>query len=164
MSLSRIEERVARGGHDVPEPVVRRRFERCTSNFMIHYRPLADSWILFDNSGNTPAVIASQRGGLQSIIEAKLYQGLLERYGVKMREPPPNVLELPLHVRAEMALRAAVENAMEEHARAGHPMFVWENDKVVELAPREIKRRLAAIRKNGGDGRQRPRRRLRVAP
>ena len=41
-----------------------------------------------------------------------------------MTKPPANVLELPLLERATMALRAAVENAIEEHAREGLPMFI----------------------------------------
>ncbi len=36
-----------------------------------------------------------------------------------MKKPPQNVLELPLIERAELALKAAVEKVMEEHAREG---------------------------------------------
>jgi hypothetical protein len=41
-----------------------------------------------------------------------------------MIKPPPNVLDLPLEERAEMALKAAVEKLVVEHARLGlgaHP-------------------------------------------
>jgi predicted ABC-type ATPase len=41
LALSRVKERVSRGGHDVPEPVIRRRFDRSMQNFLLHYRPLA---------------------------------------------------------------------------------------------------------------------------
>jgi hypothetical protein len=41
-----------------------------------------------------------------------------------MIRPPAEVLELPLLERATIALKAAVENAIEEHARAGLPMYV----------------------------------------
>ena len=51
LALSRVKERVSRGGHDVPEPVVRRRFDRSMQNFLLYYRPLAKVWTLFDNSG-----------------------------------------------------------------------------------------------------------------
>jgi predicted ABC-type ATPase len=54
MALSRVKNRVLKGGHDVPELVVRRRFGRSIKNFFAGYRPLADSWYLFDNSGKTP--------------------------------------------------------------------------------------------------------------
>jgi predicted ABC-type ATPase len=54
LALSRGKERVSRGGHDVPEPVIRRRFDRSMQNFLLHYRPLARVWTLFDNSGEIP--------------------------------------------------------------------------------------------------------------
>lgn len=38
-TLSRISDRVRRGGHDVPEPVVRRRFERSIRNFLLILPP-----------------------------------------------------------------------------------------------------------------------------
>lgn len=46
LAVSRIRERVLRGGHDVPERIVRRRFDRSMRNFLIHYRQLADVWIV----------------------------------------------------------------------------------------------------------------------
>ena len=61
-----------------------------------------------------------------------------------MRKPPPNVLELPLEVRAEMAMKAAVENAMEEHLRLGLPFYVWRDGKVVAMTPEEIRAHLAS--------------------
>lgn len=58
LSIRRVSERVARGGHFVPEETVRRRYVRGRSNFRELYRPLADSWIVCDNSGDGPRPIA----------------------------------------------------------------------------------------------------------
>src|SRR5215467_7190487 len=69
LALSRIRERVSRGGHDVPETVVRRRFTRSMRNFFLHYRQLADRWILFDSSVAPPSVIAKQEEGRLQIFE-----------------------------------------------------------------------------------------------
>ena len=81
LALSRIRERVSRGGHDVPELVVRRRFDRSTRNFLLQYRQLADSWVLFDNSGKVPSVVAlADQEGVR-IIERGIYFGLIKRYG-----------------------------------------------------------------------------------
>jgi len=55
-----------------------------------------------------------------------------------MIQPPPNVLELPLEERAEMALKAAVEKVIARHAREGVPICVWRDGKVVELAAQEL--------------------------
>jgi len=58
-----------------------------------------------------------------------------------MREPPANVLELPLEVRVEMALKAAAEKVWEEHAREGLPIIIWRDGKMVEVPPEEVRAR-----------------------
>ena len=82
LALSRIKERVMRGGHDVPEAVVRRRFNRSITNFLVHYRPLADRWMLFDNSDAALSIIASKEQGRLRLIEVEIYNGLVARYGI----------------------------------------------------------------------------------
>ena len=56
-AIERVKLRVARGGHNIPEQVIRRRFDRSLLNFNIFYKPLADSWIIFDTSGNLPIIL-----------------------------------------------------------------------------------------------------------
>jgi hypothetical protein len=46
----RIAARLRQGGHDVPRADVVRRFSRGWDNFQQIYRPLADSWAVYDNS------------------------------------------------------------------------------------------------------------------
>jgi len=60
-----------------------------------------------------------------------------------MIKPPKNVLDLPLHVRAEMALQAAYESAMEEHIRWDLPMHFWKDGKVIEVSVEELRKELA---------------------
>ena len=81
LALSRVRERVSRGGHDVPEAVVRRRFDRSMGNFLLHYRQLADVWTLFDNSGQVPKVLALERDRRVRIINKGAYTALIDRYG-----------------------------------------------------------------------------------
>lgn len=50
LSLQRIANRVAQGGHDIPKEAVLRRFSRSWENFLNYYRPLADRWAVYDNS------------------------------------------------------------------------------------------------------------------
>lgn len=59
LALARIRGRVAQGGHDVPEGVVRRRFGRGLRNFVQVYRGLVDAWALYDNSGPAPRLLSS---------------------------------------------------------------------------------------------------------
>ena len=53
----------------MPEPVIRRRFDRSMHNFLVHYRPLAKVWTLFDNSGEISQVIAFERDKTIRIID-----------------------------------------------------------------------------------------------
>lgn len=81
VALSRVRDRVFKGGHDIPETVIGRRFSRSIQNFLREYRSLADSWYLFDNSGRTPAQIAFERSGKLRIIDRDQFQSLIARYG-----------------------------------------------------------------------------------
>ena len=57
LAIARVAARVAQGGHDVPEDAIRRRFKTGLDNFRRIYRPLADSWALYDNSGAQPVLL-----------------------------------------------------------------------------------------------------------
>jgi predicted ABC-type ATPase/predicted transcriptional regulator of viral defense system len=57
MAIDRVASRVAFGGHDVAKHVIRRRFAQGWANFQHVYRPLVDSWHLYDNSGADPSLI-----------------------------------------------------------------------------------------------------------
>lgn len=57
LALQRIASRVRQGGHDVPKAGVIRRFDRSWRNFHALYRPLADAWAIYDNSGPAPHLL-----------------------------------------------------------------------------------------------------------
>ncbi len=62
LAVARVLDRVRRGGHAVPEEVVRRRYRAGLRNFFGLYRPLATTWSMYDNSGSAPRLIADQAG------------------------------------------------------------------------------------------------------
>lgn len=53
-AIARVRNRVAQGGHDVPETTIRRRFSGGIENFHNIYKQLVDAWLFYDNSGNEP--------------------------------------------------------------------------------------------------------------
>jgi predicted ABC-type ATPase len=57
LAIARVAERVKQGGHNIPEPVIRRRFLSGKTNFERHYRHAVDAWALYDNSGDSPVLI-----------------------------------------------------------------------------------------------------------
>jgi len=79
LALERIRLRVQNGGHHIPEAIVRRRFGRSLPNFLRFYKPLADSWTIFDNSGDVPKMIAFEELGKIKILDPDLF-GILLKY------------------------------------------------------------------------------------
>lgn len=59
MAVERVRWRVAQGGHDIPVPVIQRRFATGRENFMRLYKALADEWKHYDNAGDEPVLLAS---------------------------------------------------------------------------------------------------------
>ena len=50
-----------------------------------------------------------------------------------------NLLDLPIEVRAEMAMKDAVEKVVEDHIRSGRPIHIWRDGKVVEVSAEELR-------------------------
>jgi predicted ABC-type ATPase len=64
LNVARVKARVLRGGHDIPEDTIHRRYFRSVRNFFDLYLPIADSWQMFENSNSTgpEEVAAGVRG------------------------------------------------------------------------------------------------------
>lgn len=57
-AIARVAARVLQGGHSIPEAVIRRRFRAGLAHLPL-YKTLVDQWMLYDNKGVTPLLIAS---------------------------------------------------------------------------------------------------------
>lgn len=57
VAISRVAKRVSQGGHNILEPVIRRRFVAGRFNFEQHYKHRVDAWALYDNSGSEPVLL-----------------------------------------------------------------------------------------------------------
>jgi predicted ABC-type ATPase len=69
------------GGHSVPEETIRRRYKAGLRNFFNLYRPIADSWKLYDNSAaDRLALIAMQNQAKISVRNETTWKYLLETY------------------------------------------------------------------------------------
>jgi predicted ABC-type ATPase len=80
LAVRRVKLRVAMGGHDVPVDVIRRRFDRSLHNFFSLYTPLANRWVVFDNSVTGAAnLLATQEGDNLQIKEPKQWLKLQNR-------------------------------------------------------------------------------------
>jgi len=63
LAVQRVQRRVAKGGHDIPQQVIHRRYWRGIRNFFEIYQPLATTWAVYDNSASTQPVLAATGTG-----------------------------------------------------------------------------------------------------
>jgi predicted ABC-type ATPase len=55
--IERVRQRVAQGGHTIPEATIRRRFDSGWRNFQDIYQPLVDRWFVFNNLTTIPTLL-----------------------------------------------------------------------------------------------------------
>jgi predicted ABC-type ATPase len=57
LAVERVRQRVVQGGHNIPEPDIRRRFDRGLVNLHQRYRAAVDAWQIYDASQWPPVLI-----------------------------------------------------------------------------------------------------------
>jgi predicted ABC-type ATPase len=83
LALARIADRVRKGGHDIPECDVRRRFARGLKNLFHVYQPLFDTWSVFDNSTSEPELVFTAGHGTMTIKNKLNYSKIIKQAGCK---------------------------------------------------------------------------------
>lgn len=87
LAVSRVVERVKMGGHSVPELTIRRRYTAGLKNFFNLYKPIADSWKMYDNTDiDNFSLIASKIDNKVEVKNAKMWQKLIEEYDETTKE------------------------------------------------------------------------------
>lgn len=76
-SRLRVEQRVASGGHGIPDAAIARRYRRTVSNFLNVFAPLCDEVFCYDNSGFKPRLVCEQRGGELTVVDPERYEMIL---------------------------------------------------------------------------------------
>lgn len=74
----RIKARVLKGGHNVPEQDIVRRYYRSIENFKHVYLPLANTWQLLYNGWQRPFEVAFGEYGKTTVIDEKSYKQFME--------------------------------------------------------------------------------------
>jgi predicted ABC-type ATPase len=80
--VARVKERVRRGGHNVPQEDIRRRFARSCANFWHLYRKIADQWVVVYNAGDGFVEVAFGISGAFVVSDEELFGRFLESAGV----------------------------------------------------------------------------------
>lgn len=77
MSILRVAERVAHGGHSIPLTDIERRFPRSLRNLFESYAGAVDYTRCFLNSGETPQLVFVQQGEVRTVLQPTLFEQLL---------------------------------------------------------------------------------------
>jgi len=80
LALKRVETRVKEGGHDIPEKVIRRRYENGLKNFFNIFRPIVDEWMFIENSGEPYKLIAQKKQSDEKIYIDSIWSELKTKY------------------------------------------------------------------------------------
>ncbi|HST31359.1 MAG TPA: zeta toxin family protein [Chthoniobacterales bacterium] len=70
-AIRRVRQRVIEGGHNVPVEDIRRRFARSIQHLLDDYAPIADRWVLWDNSTPPAKPLANSVG--QTIVDLRTF-------------------------------------------------------------------------------------------
>ena len=68
-AIERVAERVSKGGHDIPNDTIIRRYWAGLKNLFNIYMPIVDTWILVDNSKTPRSIVATGGKHQNTIIE-----------------------------------------------------------------------------------------------
>lgn len=79
-AVQRVRIRVQEGGHNIPEDVIRRRYELGLRYFFSRYQTAVDKWTLVDNSSGHPRTIAENISGKINVMDSIIWQSLNSQY------------------------------------------------------------------------------------
>jgi len=80
LAVQRVRARVRKGGHDVPEDFIRKRYRLGIRNFFELYQALAATWAVYDSSATRSPILVAQgeRPDQISVYRADLWQNVCE--------------------------------------------------------------------------------------
>lgn len=79
-AIQRVAQRVAQGGHNIPEEDIRRRFKRGLNNLIHLYAPVCDSLLVYNNV-QTPAILVTRKrnqGEEIEVTESQMWNQILQ--------------------------------------------------------------------------------------
>jgi len=73
LAVARVENRVLQGGHNVPQPIIRRRFTSGIQNLFKLYMPNLHAWWFYDASRLPPKIVAQKEEGRIQLSNSELF-------------------------------------------------------------------------------------------
>lgn len=76
-AIRRVAQRVNEGGHNIPEEVIRRRYQKGLDNFFHLFLPIVDDWMLYNNSDMEKLLVAfGTHDGYTCILEPRSFDAI----------------------------------------------------------------------------------------
>ncbi len=76
LAIERVRYRVEEGGHNIPVPVIKRRYRNGLNNFFNIYKEIVNEWTFIETTGNSLTKIARKRSGTETIFKKLLWDEL----------------------------------------------------------------------------------------
>jgi predicted ABC-type ATPase len=80
LAINRVKIRVSEGGHGIPEPIIKRRYNSGLKNFFNIYLPIVDTWMFIDNSSRPSEVLAQAHDGISEVFSQEKWDELKQKY------------------------------------------------------------------------------------
>lgn len=119
MAVERVRQRVALGGHHIPEDTIRRRFARSWENFQRIYRGLVDVWSVYDARSAPVSLLESGSNPTDSQLMEDSPHYSTESDTTDAPPPRAKPLDDPDFIGAEAAFKRAAAKAIARARAAG---------------------------------------------
>ncbi len=132
-AMERVRSRVAKGGHHIPEDVIRRRYHRSADHFTSLYTPTVDKWFVFDNTNKNSVLIAEgHKGYITEVHQHDIWQFITKTWEV-MEETTPRMSQEAYDIL--MAIRKSIRQLVETNAKLGLDMVVGDIHGNIRIVP-----------------------------
>lgn len=80
LAINRVAERVRKGGHNIPQDVIRRRYVAGIVNLFGRFMDEVDLWMIYDNSRTPRTFVAKGGKSLATSVESEMLFNKIKRY------------------------------------------------------------------------------------
>ena len=78
LAKERVKQRVSKGGHNIPEDIIERRYYKGLTNLREKFVNLCDEWMLVDNSERGYVIVAQKIAGEVNIYDKEKYRIIIK--------------------------------------------------------------------------------------
>ena len=128
----RVAKRVSKGGHNIPDEVVERRYYRGISNLLNLYMPIVDRWTVIDNMEVVPTIIARGSREEETILNSELWNifsnqsNFMEDKNIYLDEFSIKILE---------GMKIAMKKLVETSAKMDEELVIRDKDGQIKSVP-----------------------------